>query len=422
MSGLSDWLDNANTALRGNSKPSVAQSLGAAALPRTHFLYNRANTTGSQPFVQSNIYDDNGNLISQGAGVYQDPGQTAALARDAAGMQPTLPPMGLGDVAGEFAGRFADEADLSKYALPAMLLGMVRYRKPGVSAAARAEAEAYHALPAVDQILSRNTVFHATSPDVAEQILKSGGIRPGAIFSPDPGVSVSRVPRVASKAEKAVSFVIPGQNMPKSRPFAEPGYQKTIEDLVTNPEFKQLTADKEAAWQQLLGMKQGHPGFADQLKKVQDLQAKHYAAIENPEQFYSTEMVPNRQYEFEDRTFNQPIPAQNITEMWVDRAALQNHIGPNESLFDHLRKLHDLADKHNLNFRVFPTGRDMHAGRVTQEMLPPKPALPIRGPSELQTTGHYPAGMTVDLPPVPNESLNKWLDKFLAAPKEWLGE
>jgi GNAT superfamily N-acetyltransferase len=60
--------------------------------------------------------------------------------------------MSLKDLAFEPAMSFLQDANASQYLLPAALLGMVRYKRPGVSAAARDAAEKYHHAPVHDPI------------------------------------------------------------------------------------------------------------------------------------------------------------------------------------------------------------------------------------------------------------------------------
>lgn len=217
------------------------------------------------------------------------------------GIQPVLtPPMSLKDLAMEPAYSFLTEAEL-----PPALLQTVRYKRPGVSALARQAAELYHRTPRVDPIGRKATVFHATDPLYVENILQSGKIAPGNI-SDDPGVSVSRVPRVASKGTRAVSFVIDPEKMPPSRPYAEEGYAKTHgDDNVMSPRF-----------------------------------------------------------EFEDRTYNQPIPTSAVREMWVDRSALPTWelTGPREPA---LQRIRALSEQYGIPLREFKTGREMHRGRLS---------------------------------------------------------
>lgn len=152
-------------------------------------------------------------------------------------------------------------------------------------------------------------VDNVFGPERTPQILADLGYRMGQPVK-NPGVSVSRVPRVASKGSKAVSFVIDPEKAPPMRPFAEASYRKTI--LPDKP-----------TW----------PGSMNQL------------------------------FEFEDRTYNQAIPREAIREMWVDKSALA---GRGTDFFDYnLQEIRDLLGQYGIPVREFETGREMHRGRVT---------------------------------------------------------
>jgi hypothetical protein len=98
--------------------------------------------------------------------------------------------------------------------------------------------------------------------------------------NPSAGVSVSRVPRIKPKAEKAISFVIDRSKMPRNRGFAESGYEKTqpIEEL--DPSSGMVISQTEG---------------------------------------------PNPRFEFEDRTYNEPIPLSAVKGVMVDESALAQH-------------------------------------------------------------------------------------------------
>jgi hypothetical protein len=271
--------------------------------------------------------------------------------------------MSLADLVMEPVGALLDEADVSKYLLPATLLGLVRYKRPGVSAAAREAAERYHRAPVTDPIRARDTVFHATDPNAAESILRQGEIVPWPSRMPPPessgqyrwedflrdeaagkadefsahpgyqamiadrGVSVSRVPRAASKETRAVSLVIDRSKMPPSRPFAERAYRKTLGN---------------APWQ--------------------------------VDEYHKPRMNPV--FEFEDRTLNKAIPKEAIREIWVDKSALptplasdtaafiESFLGPSPRPRTSMQTLRDLASQYGLLLREFETGREMHSGRI----------------------------------------------------------
>jgi hypothetical protein len=261
------------------------------------------------------------------------PEEIAALYSQEQGITPTLPPLNPMDLA--MLGLSGPAEDTG---LPPTLLQMVRYRKPGVSALAQEAAAAYHQKPRVDPIGSRATVFHATSPESAAEILRAGEIVPDAglldkwglkkwnearpltakAYPGMPlGVSVSRVPRVASKGTRAVSFVIDPEKMPPSRPFAEPDFGKTLEN----------------AWE------------------------------EYPGQLGDSAMNPR--FEFEDRTYNTAIPTSAVREMWVDKSALPAWKFLSSLEDQPLEQLQGLSRQYGIPMREFESGREMHAGRAT---------------------------------------------------------
>jgi hypothetical protein len=82
-------------------------------------------------------------------------------------------------------------------------------------------------------INSRDSVYHATDLNGFKGILESGEILPGYAQETIPGyakgASVSRVPRVASKGSKAISFVLDRAKLPSgTSPLAEEGFQKSL--------------------------------------------------------------------------------------------------------------------------------------------------------------------------------------------------
>jgi hypothetical protein len=141
--------------------------------------------------------------------------------------------------------------------------------------------------PHVDELINaRNSVYHATDLEGFKGILEAGEIsqKPKgswALTTPTTGVSASRVPRLKSKESRAISFVIDRSKMPKNRPFVEEGYQKTIEQYPPN-----------------------------------------------------TEPTQNPLFEFEDRTYNSPIPLSTVKGIVVDKSALH---GGTRSALNQLR-------------------------------------------------------------------------------------
>jgi len=132
------------------------------------------------------------------------------------------------------------------------------------------------------------------------------------------GVSVSRVPRVASKATRAASFVIDPEKMGPSRPFTEPDYQKT--------------------------------------KELQN-------------SWFTGEVPMNQQFEFENRTYDTAIPRDAIRELWLDKAAIGAdplYWGSGaERPHDIAERMREIAKQYGIPVREFESGREMHAGRAT---------------------------------------------------------
>lgn len=104
-----------------------------------------------------------------------------------------------------------------------------------------------------ENINRRNRLYHATDANSAVKILDSGEIKPylgdsSAPSAHDPtlGVSTSRVPRIGTMPDKAVSFVLDPAATPKTRPYAdiEGGHGKTKGDWMSSKfEHEQRTFD-----------------------------------------------------------------------------------------------------------------------------------------------------------------------------------
>jgi len=110
-------------------------------------------------------------------------------------------------------------------------------------------------------INSRNELYHGTYVDPAEAILRSGEIKPKNY----PGVSVSRIPKIAT-FDHPVHFVLDPKEIPPAQQIAEQGYGKTFTDIST-----------------------GYP-----------------------------KQIPNNSFEYENRTLNkQPIPIDAIKKILV---------------------------------------------------------------------------------------------------------
>lgn len=179
-------------------------------------------------------------------------------------------------------------------------------------------------------ISDRDVWYHATSPQNVPNILQSGEIRPmGRAKSAEEalltqglpvGVSVSRVPRVASKADKAVTFAIDRSKMPPSRPFAEAGYGKTLQRDLYEP-------TPEGIYQKM-----------------------------------GQDVMPNPHFEFEQRTYNQPIPLSAVREALIDADAFKGGLGgwtPEETIGPELARA-------GIPMRTVPSGRALHAERAAR--------------------------------------------------------
>lgn len=78
-------------------------------------------------------------------------------------------------------------------------------------------------------INSRNSWYHATTPQAALSILESGMIRGrGDISQPAPGVSTSRTPGSYKASGATVHFVLDPDKTPAGRPLAAASYKKTL--------------------------------------------------------------------------------------------------------------------------------------------------------------------------------------------------
>ncbi len=216
---------------------------------------------------------------------------------------------------------------------PEVLTGQTAWKARGISPSVIEALGTAPESPLHSLINQRNTVFHATTPASLPEILNAGEIHPdpsllagyGARNSAelaakleavraqgmtpmsrgagaDTGVSVSRAPGIDTKMGKGVSLMIDRDQMPPNRPLAEPGYGKT--DTRTG--------------------------------------------------------VPNKWFEFEDRTYGSPIPASAAREIWVDQGALRPPSSA-EVILDDIRRL---AGAQNLPVRVFPNRQAMQSGRA----------------------------------------------------------
>jgi hypothetical protein len=235
-------------------------------------------------------------------------------------------------------------------------------------------------------INSRNSMYHATDVQGFKGILGSGEIIPygdnfaSGVSVGDPGVSVSRVPRVASKGDKSISLVLDPDQIPDSRPFTEPDYQKSINRMQrpTDPGSQTLT---QKAWVLSNGAQVQNLNKADQFNAYMDYLK---GLPEAPKV-----SIPNNRFEFENRTYNTPVGLQAVKGVVVDKRALKDaidrdptkHWPPNipqpaissgvlsdpqlNALTDyHIGQIQQAAQSKGIPVRVAENGRDLHSYRA----------------------------------------------------------
>lgn len=156
-------------------------------------------------------------------------------------------------------------------------------------------------------ISARDSVFHATSAENAEGMLKDGKIDFYNTDNFDPGVSVSRVPSLLGHRNKPVTVVLDPSKLPESWPYVD-----------------------------------------------SENYAKSKLQLNNEGRFHS--YVPNSEYEFENRTKGQPIPMDAAREIWVDRQ---------QSLPSEIEKLRVQAADKGLKFRTFKNADEMARARAS---------------------------------------------------------
>jgi hypothetical protein len=209
----------------------------------------------------------------------------------------------------------------------------------------------------IDALQSMENWLEATHPLWADapKTLPVDQIPPHLLDTPARvGVSVSRVPRIAPKAEKAITFVIDKEKMPKNRPLAEPGYQKTQRETVNDPWYN-LASGKEQATYDLL--QDDYLGAdTSELQAITSAKLQEYKKSLVAKYGTGGENPPNKRFEYEDRTFGQPIPLGAVKEVIVDKSALR----PGQSLEDIFAK----AAQHNLPVTVYSSGPQMQFRRA----------------------------------------------------------
>jgi hypothetical protein len=140
-------------------------------------------------------------------------------------------------------------------------------------------------------------------------ILKSWGemLESPRLLNQVRGVSVSRTPKAVSHpyGYAPITFELEPTKLPTNRPIAEAGWRKTTASRV------------------------------------------------NPER----ESIPNIQFEFENRTYNQPIPTSAISKIMVDRSAYLDRPSVMETA-------QPLAEKLGVPVELYPTARAMNQYRA----------------------------------------------------------
>lgn len=224
----------------------------------------------------------------------------------------------------------------------------------------------------LDQVINaRNSVYHATDWQGFHGVLTSGEIRPFR-FEPIPaealddsaesaailafqenkalaltlnpevaaeaGVSVSRVPRFASKADKPITFVLDPAKMPRSRPYTEVGYAKTT---TNHPLYEGLDDD--------------------QIQKIQEM-AFAKGLQKNPSS-------ANEKFEFENRTFNEPVSIDAVKGILIDEEALamaqKDALYETEESLYSVKMIEDWARGRGIPTKVFKNGAEMHKYRAS---------------------------------------------------------
>jgi hypothetical protein len=139
------------------------------------------------------------------------------------------------------------------------------------------------------------------------------------------GVSVSRTPRIASKGDKAITFVIDPDKAPKMRPFVEEGYDKMISgpaafdsqaDLLGAMTVEEL--DKHRALSKAIQARLDQ----DRNASLKDLHALQMQIEDQVVQRLHPEKR-NPHFEFEDRTFGEAVDLSAMKGVLIDKEALR---------------------------------------------------------------------------------------------------
>ena len=179
------------------------------------------------------------------------------------------------------------------------------------------------------------------------------GLQDLKYFALQSGVSVSRVPRIASKESKAISFVIDRSKLPPSWGIAERGYGKTVEGFISSWE-PFATPEELAQFNE----------YAKEYSVAAGLKQK--AIVAQVYKRATPPPTPNPLFEFELRTKSEPIPLSAVRGIIIDQSAMR--IGPQGTWKD-IAEIKTLAAEHGIPVRVLPSGRSMHSSRAALSRL-----------------------------------------------------
>ena len=200
------------------------------------------------------------------------------------------------------------------------------------------------------------------------------------------GVSVSRVPRLMSKEDKAITFVIDANKMPRSRPYVEEGFGKTTEPAGTLGEYAH--SSELPAWKKEIADQS--TGYADYIRRLHE-----EGELENER---------NPTFEFEQRTYNEPIPLSAVKGVIVDKEALhdpESFDQPEQfrqAVNNRIQDIQNLAQQAGLKVKVMESGRQVHSYRAGLAREPEDMrwgmSIPLSDQLEALPTGQVRNGLT----------------------------
>ena len=175
----------------------------------------------------------------------------------------------------------------------------------------------------LNQIINqRHSVYHNTDIDRALSILEQGQIKPGSL---NRGVSVSRVPAIPT-FNKGVTFELDPTKTPNLIPTAESSFAKTTTrnrywgDEATEAEHLKYN-DLAQKYSEAKTPEDKDAAFSAQQNLVKTIQKR-------------IPSVPNKDFEYESRTQNQPISLDAIKAIRYDPMKMDEN-----SLMDFQRRL-----------------------------------------------------------------------------------